>query len=214
MRSARLKRAVDVVGAALALAAGAVPMAIIAAAIRVTMGRPVLFRHTRPGLHGQPFTLLKFRTMRDDRDAHGNLLPNEQRITRLGAWLRAGSLDELPELINVLRGDMSLVGPRPLLTEYLERYTPEQARRHDVRPGLTGLAQVEGRNALSWETKFVLDVAYVDQWSLWLDLQVLAQTVVAVASRRGISQDGRVGAQPFPGTDGDPDRPKSDSQES
>lgn len=199
--STRLKRAVDIVVATVALAVFAVPMAVIAAAIRVTLGAPVLFRHTRPGRHGEPFTLYKFRTMRDDRDADGNLLPDEQRVTRLGGWLRSTSLDELPELINVVRGEMSLVGPRPLHIEYLERYTPEQARRHEVRPGLTGLAQVQGRNALSWEAKFALDVAYVDHWSLWLDLALLARTVAAVVGRRGINPpDGGVGAEPFRGT--------------
>lgn len=203
MRSARLKRAFDVVVAGAALVATAVPMAVIAAAVRVTLGAPVLFRHPRPGRHGEPFTLYKFRTMRDDRDADGNLLPDEQRVTRLGGWLRATSLDELPELINVVRGDMSLVGPRPLHIEYLERYTPEQARRHEVRPGLTGLAQVHGRNTLSWEAKFALDVAYVDHWSLWLDLALLARTVAAVAGRRGIDRAGRVGAEPFRGTTSD-----------
>lgn len=200
MRSARLKRVLDLAIAAAAMVVAAVPMVGIAVAIRVTMGPPVLFRHTRPGLHDESFELLKFRTMREDCDAHGELLLDEQRLTRLGSWLRTTSLDELPELLNVLRGDMSLVGPRPLLTDYLKYYTPEQARRHEVRPGLTGLAQVEGRNALSWEAKFVLDVAYVDRWSIWLDLELLARTVTAVATRRGISAEGCVGAQPFRGT--------------
>lgn len=203
MRSARAKRAFDVAIAGLGLVVASVPMAAIAAAIRATMGRPMLFRHTRPGLQGEPFELLKFRTMVDARDAHGNPLPDEQRLTRLGAMLRATSLDELPELFNVVRGDMSLVGPRPLLMAYLDRYTPEQARRHEVRPGITGLAQVAGRNALSWERKFELDVAYVDGWSLWLDARILARTVAAVIARRGISQEGHVGAEPFQGSSPD-----------
>lgn len=205
MRSTHAKRALDVAIAGLGLVVAAVPMAAIAVAIRATMGSPVLFRHTRPGLHGQAFQLLKFRTMTDMRDARGNLLPDEQRLTRLGAVLRATSLDELPELFNVVRGDMSLVGPRPLLMAYLDRYTPEQARRHEVRPGITGLAQVAGRNALSWDRKFELDVAYVDGWSMWLDARILARTVAAVLARRGISQEGRVGAEPFgePSPDGE-----------
>lgn len=194
------KRAVDVVGAAVGLGIAALPMALIAAAIRLTMGRPVLFVQERPGLHGEVFLLCKFRTMRDDRDADGALLPNDQRLTRLGAFLRSTSLDELPELWNVLRGDMSLVGPRPLLVEYLDRYTPEQARRHEMRPGITGLAQIEGRNALSWEDKFALDIAYVDGWSLGLDTRIIVRTVWAVLTRRGISQRGRIGAEPFHGS--------------
>lgn len=199
MRSTSAKRVFDVVVAGVGLAIAAIPMAAIAVAIRVTMGPPVLFRHTRPGLHGEPFELLKFRTMADARDADGTLLPDERRLTRLGAVLRASSLDELPELFNVVRGDMSLVGPRPLLMAYLDRYTPEQARRHEVRPGITGLAQVAGRNALRWDRKFELDVAYVDSWSLWLDARILARTVAAVIARRGISQEGHVGAEPYRG---------------
>lgn len=207
MRSPRNKRAIDVGGSLAALTFAALPMVTIAAAIRLTMGHPVLFRHTRPGLHGEPFELLKFRTMRDDRDADGNLLPDEERVTRLGSWLRSTSLDELPQLINVLRGEMSLVGPRPLLTDYLNRYTNEQAQRHEVPPGLTGLAQVEGRNALSWEFKLALDVAYVNQWTIWLDIKLMARTAVAIATRRGINQDGGVGSDPFLGP-----RPPDDAQ--
>jgi len=180
----RVKRAVDVVGAVLALAVAAVPMAVIALAIRVSMGRPVLFAQGRPGLGGDVFTLYKFRTMRvgtgDDAD----------RITRLGRLLRATSLDELPELWNVLRGDMSLVGPRPLLVEYLEHYSPEQARRHEVRPGITGLAQVSGRNASTWEERLALDVRYVEQRSLAMDLRILGRTVRAVLRREGVSAEG------------------------
>jgi sugar transferase EpsL len=199
MRSDRAKRTIDVVVAAIGLALFALPMGTLAVVVLLRMGRPVLFVQERPGLHGGMFQLYKFRTMRNDRDEQGELLPDEQRITTLGRALRAMSLDELPELWNVLRGDMSLVGPRPLLPEYLDLYSPEQARRHEVRPGLTGLAQVEGRNALSWERKFELDVWYVDNWDLSLDLRILARTVWAVVLRRGISQDRRVGAERFRG---------------
>ena len=179
-----LKRAVDMVGSAVGLALAAVPMAVIAVAVRATMGAPVLFRQVRPGRHGELFELVKFRTMRsgDGDDA--------ERLTRLGRWLRATSLDELPELWNVLRGDMSLVGPRPLLVEYLDLYSPEQARRHEVRPGLTGLAQVAGRNLLDWDERFALDVRYVEERSLALDLRILGRTVLAVLRREGISGGG------------------------
>ncbi len=202
MRSPALKRAVDVVGAAAALVVAAVPMALIAVAVRVTMGSPVLFRQRRPGLHGHPFTLVKFRTM-----AHG---PGDDaaRLTRLGSLLRRTSLDELPELVNVLRGDMSLVGPRPLLPAYLDRYSPEQARRHTVKPGITGLAQVEGRNALDWEERFRLDVRYVDTWSLVLDARILAKTVRSVLRREGISADGHVTMPEFTGTAVDAPSPR------
>ena len=199
-RSLRVKRAVDVVVSAVVMLLAALPMGAIALAIAVTMGRPVVFSQDRPGLHGRVFRLTKFRTMRDDRDEHGELLVEEQRVTRLGTFLRATSLDELPELWNVLRGDMSLVGPRPLLVEYLPLYTPEQARRHEMRPGLTGWAQVQGRNGLSWERKFELDVCYVDNWSLWLDLRILVLTLGTVLSRRGVSQEGIVGSDVFRGS--------------
>ena len=182
-----MKRLLDVVGAAVALVLTAPLQAAIALAIRVTMGSPVVFAQQRPGLAGRPFLLYKFRTMRDLRDGDGRLLPDEQRITRLGRFLRQTSLDELPELVNVLKGEMSLVGPRPLLMSYLDRYTPEQARRHDVRPGLTGLAQVAGRNELTWEERFGHDVWYVDHASVWLDLKILARTVGMVLRREGIS---------------------------
>jgi sugar transferase EpsL len=195
-----LKRATDVVAAALALAAAALPMAVIAVAILVSMGRPVLFAQDRPGRHGQVFRLLKFRTMRDTRDEHGDLLPEEERVTRLGTLLRATSLDELPELWNVLRGDMSLVGPRPLLVDYLDLYTPQQARRHELRPGITGLAQVRGRNGLDWERRFELDVWYVDNWSYALDVRILVRTVWAVLTGEGISQEGLVGVDEFRGS--------------
>lgn len=163
-------------------------------------GPPILFRQVRPGYQGKPFTLYKFRTMAERRDEQGNLLPDAQRITRLGHILRAGSLDELPELINVIRGEMSLVGPRPLLMQYLQRYTPEQARRHEVLPGITGWAQVNGRNALTWEDKFRLDVWYVDHWSFFLDMKILAMTLWKVIKREGIHQPGHVTAEEFMGS--------------
>lgn len=158
--------------------------------VRAKLGSPVLFRQVRPGLHGKPFTIYKFRTMTDARDADGRLLPDARRLIRLGRFLRATSIDELPELWNVLKGDMSLVGPRPLLMRYLDRYTPEQALRHEVRPGLTGWAQVNGRNDISWEDKFTLDVWYVDNQSLWLDIKIILMTIGKVLSREGISQAG------------------------
>ena len=187
---AYLKRVFDIVVSAVALTVLAPVMGLIALLVWRTMGRPVLFRQARPGLHGKPFVMYKFRTMRDLRDAEGNLLPDEARLTPFGRWLRATSLDELPELVNVLRGEMSLVGPRPLLMEYLERYTPEQARRHEVKPGITGWAQIHGRNNLSWEERLRLDVWYVDHWSLWLDLKILWRTLWMVLRREGISAQG------------------------
>jgi len=172
---------------------------LIAVRVRRKMGSPVLFRQTRPGLHGKPFEMLKFRTMRDARDANGMLLPDSERMTAFGRWLRATSLDELPELWNVMRGEMSLVGPRPLLMEYLPLYSPEQARRHAVRPGITGWAQVNGRNAISWKEKFTLDVWYVDHQSLWLDLKILFLTVKNVITRHGINADGEATMPKFSG---------------
>ena len=174
----------------------------IGVAIRVAMGRPVLFSQLRPGLGGRPFRLYKFRTMAATTDDAGTLLPDGERITPLGAFLRRSSLDELPELWNVVRGDMSLVGPRPLLMEYLDRYNATQARRHEVRPGLTGLAQVEGRNALPWDERFELDVAYVDSASLRLDLGILLRTVPATLRGRGISEPGHATARLFGDDDG------------
>jgi sugar transferase EpsL len=184
------KRVIDVLGAAGGLIALAPVLLLITLAVRRSLGSPVLFRQVRAGRHGRPFALLKFRTMTEARDATGQLLPDEQRLTRLGSWLRSTSLDELPELIDVLRGDMSLVGPRPLLPEYLPHYSTEQARRHEVRPGITGWAAVQGRNALSWERRLALDVWYVDNWSLGLDLKILLMTVVKVLKREGISAEG------------------------
>jgi sugar transferase EpsL len=175
----------DIAVAATSLVVFAPVMAAIAIAIRRDVGSPILFRQMRPGLHEQPFEIVKFRTMRDIRDSKGRLLPIEDRTTRLGSLLRRLSLDELPELWNILKGDMSLVGPRPLLMEYLPSYTPEQARRHEVRPGLTGWSQVNGRHALEWEDRFKLDVWYIDHWSLRLDLRILATTIRKVASGEG-----------------------------
>lgn len=173
----------------------------VAAAVRLTMGAPVLFRQQRPGLHGRPFELLKFRTMKDLRDADGRPLPDAMRLTEFGRWLRRSSLDELPELLNVLRGEMSLVGPRPLLMQYLDRYIPEQARRHEVRPGLTGYAQVKGRNRLSWNERFRLDVWYVDHASAWLDLEILLRTIVTVLRSEGITSEGHASMPEFMGAE-------------
>jgi lipopolysaccharide/colanic/teichoic acid biosynthesis glycosyltransferase len=172
---------------------------LVAILVRIVHGKPIFFTQVRPGFQGELFTLYKFRTMTDQRDEKGGLLPDEQRLTSLGRFLRATSLDELPELFNVLRGEMSLVGPRPLLIQYLDRYSPEQARRHDVLPGITGWAQVNGRNALTWEDKFRLDVWYVDNWSLWLDIKILALTLWKVVKREGISQPGHATAEEFMG---------------
>lgn len=197
MRSAGLKRALDLVGAAGGLAVAAIPMLVLAALIRATMGSPVLFRQQRPGRDAVMFELMKFRTMRDGDGT------DAERITRLGRFLRSTSLDELPELINVLRGDMSLVGPRPLLPQYLERYSPEQARRQEVKPGLTGLAQVEGRNALSWEERFEIDVRYVDTWTVPGDLRIIVRTVWSVLRREGIAAEGHVTMPEFRGEQSD-----------
>jgi lipopolysaccharide/colanic/teichoic acid biosynthesis glycosyltransferase len=175
-------------------------LAVVALLVRWQIGSPVVFAQARPGLGGRPFTLYKFRTMTDARDAQGNLLPDTQRLTRLGSFLRAFSIDELLELYNVLRGEMSLVGPRPLLMQYLERYSPEQMRRHAVLPGITGWAQINGRNALTWEEKFRLDVWYVDHCSLWLDLKILVLTVWKVLRREGINQPGFATAEEFKGS--------------
>lgn len=168
--------------------------------IRRKLGSPVLFRQIRPGLHRKPFEIIKFRTMREAVDAHGKPLPDAERLSSFGRFLRSTSLDELPELWNVLRGDMSLVGPRPLLMEYLPLYTPEQARRHEIKPGITGWAQIHGRNTLSWEEKFALDVWYVDHRSLWLDLKILVLTIKKVVVREGISAQGEATMPKFTGT--------------
>lgn len=189
-RTAPLKRAIDVVASATALVLLSPVLLAVAAAVRLRLGSPVLFRQTRPGLHGRPFGMIKFRTMRDALGPDGRPLPDAERLTPFGRWLRATSLDELPELWNVLKGEMSLVGPRPLLMDYLPLYSPTQARRHEVRPGITGWAQVNGRNAISWEEKFALDVWYVDNRSLMLDASIIARTVLKALNRDGINAEG------------------------
>ncbi len=193
------KRAIDLAASAAGLVVVSPILVLVALLIRARLGSPVLFRQTRPGLHGRPFTILKFRTMCDARDAAGDLLPDGERLPPLGRFLRSTSLDELPELWNVLRGDMSLVGPRPLLTEYLPLYSTEQARRHEVRPGITGWSQVNGRNALSWPERFALDVWYVDHASLLLDLRILWLTLLKTVRREGINQPGQATMERFTG---------------
>ena len=173
---------------------------LLALLIRLKLGSPVLFRQQRPGLHGRPFIMVKFRSMKNAMGADGQPLPDAQRLTRFGRLLRASSLDELPELWNVLKGEMSLVGPRPLLMEYLPLYTPEQARRHAVRPGITGWAQISGRNAIAWEDKFALDVWYVEHRGFWLDLRILWRTVARVFARHGVTQEGQATAEKFTGS--------------
>lgn len=194
-----MKRLFDIVASFCALLLLSPIIAIVAWKIRKNLGSPVLFRQTRPGLHGKPFEMVKFRTMKDATDAQGNILPDAERMTPFGDKLRNSSLDELPELWNVLKGEMSLVGPRPLLMQYLPLYSKEQARRHEVRPGVTGWAQINGRNAISWEKKFKLDVWYVDNHSFWLDFKILLLTVKKVFVKEGISADGHVTIAPFTG---------------
>lgn len=194
-----VKRALDILGAAIGLMVFSPILIVIALMIRREMGSPVLFRQTRPGRHGKPFQMIKFRTMRDAIDIDGRPLPDAERLTKLGRFLRSSSIDELPELWNVLKGEMSLVGPRPLLMEYLPLYSPEQARRHEVRPGVTGWAQVNGRNAISWDEKFALDVWYVDNRSLWLDLKIIWLTIRKVIKREGISAAGEATMSKFSG---------------
>lgn len=195
-----LKRAFDIVASASALVVLSPVLAITAHKVKKELGSPVLFRQTRPGLHGKPFEMIKFRTMKDATDKEGNALPDSERLTEFGKKLRASSLDELPELWNVLKGDMSLVGPRPLLMEYLPLYNAEQAKRHNVRPGVTGYAQVNGRNSLSWEDKFKLDTWYVEHQSLWLDMKILLKTVKKVIIKDGISAEGEATMTKFTGT--------------
>jgi len=194
-----IKRIFDIVFSLVLIVLLSPILLFLAIAIRFLLGSPVLFKQKRPGKSGRIFWIYKFRTMNGDRDNQGNLLPDEQRMTRFGAFLRSTSLDELPELINVLKGDMSFVGPRPLLVEYLDRYTDEQARRHEVKPGITGWAQVNGRNAISWEEKFKLDVWYVDNRSFWLDIKILILTVKKVLIREGISSSNSVTMDKFMG---------------
>ena len=195
-----MKRAFDLIIAAVMLIFSALPIFLILCLIKLKLGTPVFFSQVRPGLYARPFKMFKFRTMTDARDANGELLSDSDRLTRFGKFLRSSSLDELPGLWNVLKGDMSLVGPRPLLMQYLDRYTPEQARRHKARPGITGWAQVNGRNAISWEDKFLLDVWYVDHQSIWLDIKILCLTVYKVMRRSDISATGNATMPEFMGS--------------
>lgn len=195
-----MKRFFDVVFAILGMIIFLLPFLILSLMVRFKLGSPIFFKQTRPGLHAKPFEVVKFRTMTDQRDVNGKLLPDGERLTRFGRFLRSTSLDEMPQLWNVLRGDISLVGPRPLLMQYLPLYSLEQSRRHEVRPGITGWAQVNGRNALSWEDKFKLDVWYVDHRNLWLDLKILCLTVRKVLVRDGISADGEQTMSEFLGS--------------
>jgi sugar transferase EpsL len=195
------KRIFDLILTSLGLILLSPSVLLTALSVRIFLGRPIFFHQQRPGYKGRPFFIYKFRTMTAASDSAGNLLPDSQRLTRLGRFLRALSLDELPELFNILRGEMSLVGPRPLLMEYLERYSPEQMRRHDAYPGLTGWAQVNGRNAITWQDKFALDVWYVDHWSFWLDIKIILLTLWKVIKREGISQPGQATTEYFMGND-------------
>ena len=208
-----MKRALDVLLGGAGLLVLSPLLAVLALAVRIGLGSPVLFRQQRPGLRGRPFTLYKFRTMRDARDASGSPLPDAERLTRFGRFLRASSLDELPELWNVVSGSMSLVGPRPLLMDYLPLYTPEQSRRHEVRPGVTGWAQINGRNALDWERRLALDVWYVDHRSLLLDLRILVGTFARLAARDGINQPGQATMERFRGPTTLPVRPRTSNPE-
>ncbi len=196
-----MKRIFDILAAAFALIILALPLAVLAWQVRRKLGSPVLFSQVRPGMHGEPFTMVKFRTMTDECGPDGQLLPDEVRLTPFGRLLRSTSLDELPELWNVLKGEMSLVGPRPLLMQYLPLYSSEQARRHEVRPGVTGWAQINGRNAISWDEKFKLDLWYVDNQSLWLDIKILWLTVKKVVVRDGISAAGEATMPAFTGSE-------------
>lgn len=202
MRSyASVKRLLDIILALSGLLVLFPLLILIAVLVHLHLGKPVLFRQKRPGLHARPFELIKFRSMQDTVDASGNASPDGERLTSFGRWLRVSSLDELPELWNVLKGDMSLVGPRPLLMQYLPLYSPEQARRHEVRPGLTGWAQINGRNTLSWQEKFEMDVWYVDNRSLLLDLRILFYTVKKVLAREGVNAEGSATVEYFKGND-------------
>ncbi|WP_111885173.1 sugar transferase [Acinetobacter sp. CFCC 11171] len=195
-----LKRVLDIAIASTALVLLSPVYALVAYKVKKNLGSPVLFRQVRPGLHGQPFEMIKFRTMKDAVDAQGNPLPDSERLTSFGKMLRATSLDEMPELWNVIKGDMSIVGPRPLLMEYLPLYNAEQAKRHDVRPGITGHAQVNGRNAISWEKKFELDTWYVEHQSLWLDFKIMLKTIQKVIAKDDISAEGEATMSKFTGS--------------
>lgn len=195
-----LKRFLDIAISLMGLILLSPILLLMALSVYITMGRPIIFAQKRPGYLGKPFYMYKFRTMTNKCDSKGSLLPDARRLTRLGVFYRKTSLDELPELLNVLKGEMSLVGPRPLLMQYLIRYTTEQSRRHNVKPGITGLAQVNGRNSLSWEEKFSFDTQYVDNWSIWLDLRILFHTVIMVVARKGISAEGEATMPEFLGS--------------
>lgn len=195
-----LKRLLDIVIASIALVLLSPLYFYVAYKVKKNLGSPVLFRQVRPGLHGKPFEMIKFRTMKDALDEQGNTLPDSERLTPFGKMLRSTSLDEMPELWNVIKGDMSVVGPRPLLMEYLPLYNKEQAKRHDVRPGMTGYAQVNGRNAINWEQKFKLDTWYVENRSLWLDFKIMLQTVKKVIAKDDISEAGEATMSKFTGT--------------
>lgn len=196
-----IKRLIDIIVAFIGIVVLSPVFIVLYFMVKSKLGTPVLFKQERPGLHGKIFTMYKFRSMTDETDEHGELLPDEIRLTKFGKLLRKTSLDELPELFNILKGDMSIVGPRPLLVRYLDRYTPEQARRHEVKPGLTGWAQINGRNAISWEEKFALDVWYVDNWSLWLDIKIFFMTFAKVFKSEGISSDTSATMEEFMGSE-------------
>jgi sugar transferase EpsL len=196
------RRVVDVVVASFALAVLSPVMSVVAIMVRFRLGTPVIFRQERPGLHGEPFMIVKFRSMRDDRGPDGALLADEARLTRFGRFLRSTSLDELPELVNVVRGEMSLIGPRPLRMAYLPLYSPQQSRRHEVKPGITGLAQVAGRNALTWDEKFALDLQYITQQSSWLDVRIVVRTIGQIFKFGDISAEGHATAPDFTGSVG------------
>jgi sugar transferase EpsL len=195
-----VKRLFDIISSVAGLVVISPLLVVLAVLVRLKLGSPILFRQQRPGLSGKAFVIYKFRTMTDQRDASGNLLPDDQRLPAFGRFLRSTSFDELPELLNVLKGDMSIVGPRPLMMKYLGRYSPQQARRHEAKPGITGWAQINGRNAVSWEDKFRLDVWYVDNWTLWLDMKIILKSVWMVVAREGINQQGRATMDEFMGT--------------
>jgi sugar transferase EpsL len=203
-----LKRLFDIIAAITGLVLLSPLLLFLAAAARLKIGSPVLFRQQRPGLNSKSFTIYKFRTMIDVYDSKGSPLPDDERLPAFGKFLRSTSLDELPELFNVLKGNMSIVGPRPLMTKYLDRYTPEQARRHQVKPGITGWAQVNGRNAVSWEDKFRLDVWYVDNWSLYIDLKIILKSFALVFKRTGVTQNGRATVDEFMGTEQNEFKPR------
>ncbi len=194
-----IKRAIDLLGALIGLMILSPLIAIVAIVARVKMGSPIIFTQIRAGYKGKPIRIYKFRTMTNEKDQHGNLLADEQRLSRFGMFLRRWSLDELPQLINILKGDLSIVGPRPLLMEYLPLYTPEEARRHDVNPGITGWSQINGRNDLTWEKKFALDVWYVDNQTLWLDLKIIFLTLITISRGEGIQREGHATAPKFKG---------------